>query len=104
MPGILFDMGIYKRKAGKPVPRQILDPMVDLAQEIVGSEPYRFSAETEIYQTMFDLKGQYFSELTDVSLPPDMVFVNRSLSGLFGNLCRLEAEGLWRDELEEFIR
>ena len=33
---------------------------------------------------------------------PDMVMVNRSLSGLFGNLCRLEASGRWRDLLAPY--
>jgi hypothetical protein len=37
-----------------------------------------------------------------MALPPDLVFVNRTLSGLFGNLCRLEAEGQWRAVLEPF--
>jgi predicted unusual protein kinase regulating ubiquinone biosynthesis (AarF/ABC1/UbiB family) len=103
VPGILYEMGIYKRKAGKPVPRKIIDPVVDMIVEMIGAEPYRFSAETDIYETIFKLKNQYLSELTDVGLPPDMVFVNRTLSGLFGNLCRLGAEGLWRDELNEFL-
>ena len=64
---------------------------------IVGPEPFRFSNESEIYEIVFDVKGQYLRELTDVGLPPDMVMVNRSLGGLFGNLCRLEAMGNWRE-------
>lgn len=103
LPALLFDMGIYKRRSGKPLPRTVLDPMAKEAMSIVGPEPFRFSADTEIYEIVFDMKGAYWNELTDVSLPPDMVFVNRTLSGLFGNLTRLEAQGRWRDVLGTFV-
>lgn len=103
LPRLFYDMGIYKRKSGKPLPMKILEPMIREAATIAGSEPYRFSSETEIYNMIFDLKSQYFHELTDVGLPPDMVFVNRTLSGLFGNLCRLQAEGRWGEVLRPFV-
>jgi len=103
LPGIFFEMGIYKRKSGRPLPRAVLDPIAEQALRIVGPESFRFSADTEIYQILFDLKSQHFRELTDVALPPDMVFVNRTLSGLFGNLCRLEAEGRWRELLGRYV-
>ncbi len=103
LPQILYEMGIYKRKSGKPVSRAILDPMALEAMTIVGSEPFRFSRETEIYDLIFDVKAEYLTELTDVGLPPDLVFVNRTLSGLFGNLCRLQAEGAWAEVLAPYV-
>jgi predicted unusual protein kinase regulating ubiquinone biosynthesis (AarF/ABC1/UbiB family) len=103
LPRLLYDMGIYKRKGGKPLPMKILEPMIREASTITGAEPYRFSSETEIYDMIFDMKRQYLNELTDVSLPPDMVFVNRTLSGLFGNLCRLQAESRWGEVLRPFV-
>ena len=99
LPERLREMGIYKRKTGKPVPRAVLDPLAREAREIVGTEPFCFTRDSKIYEIAFDMKGQHLAELTDVSLPPDMVMVNRALSGLFGNLCRLEACGRWRDLL-----
>jgi predicted unusual protein kinase regulating ubiquinone biosynthesis (AarF/ABC1/UbiB family) len=102
LPQQLFDIGIYKRKAGKPLPMSVLEPLVRESTAILGPEPYRFSEETEIYEMIFDLKSQYLRELTDVGLPPDMVFVNRTLSGLFGNLCRLGSEGRWGEKLRPF--
>ena len=62
------------------------------------------SSESELYEIAFDVKGQYLGELTDVGLPPDMVMVNRSLGGLFGNLCRLEASGRWRELLAPYVQ
>jgi len=102
LPQRLYDMGIYKRKSGRPVPLKVIEPLAREAMAIVGDRPFRFSQETDIYDILFESKMLYFSELTDVSLPPDMVFVNRALSGLFGNLCRLEAEDRWREVLAPY--
>lgn len=102
LPQRLYEMGIYKRRSNKPLPREVLDPLAKEALAIVGPEPFRFSNESEIYEIIFDVKGQYLRELTDVGLPPDMVMVNRSLGGLFGNLCRLEATGAWRELLAPY--
>jgi predicted unusual protein kinase regulating ubiquinone biosynthesis (AarF/ABC1/UbiB family) len=103
LPGRLRDMGIFKRKDNQPVPREVLDPIAREAMVIVGPEPFRFSSDSEIYEIVFDVKGQHLAELTDVSLPADMVMVNRALGGLFGNLCRLEASGRWRDLLAPYV-
>lgn len=104
LPMRLYEMGIYKQKSNRPVPRKILDPMAKEALAIVGPESFRFSSEAEIYDIVFDVKGQYLSELTDIGLPPDMVMVHRSLGGVFGNLCRLEASGNWRELLAPYAR
>ena len=104
LPTRLYEMGIYKRRTNSPVPRAVLDPMAKEALAIVGEEPFTFSSESEIYAIALDVKGQYLKELTDVGLPPDMVMVNRSLGGVFGNLCRLEARGRWRDLLAPYAR
>ena len=104
LPLRLYEMGIYKRKSNQPVPRAVLDPLASEALLIVGPEPFRFSNESEIYEIAFDVKGTHLRELTDVGLPPDMVMVNRSLGGVFGNLCRLEASGAWRQLLAPYAR
>lgn len=103
LPERLYDMGIYKRRTGQPVPLPIIEPLAREAMAIVGEQPFRFSRETDIYDILFESKRLYLSELVDVSLPADMVFVNRTLSGLFGNLCRLEAEDRWRDVLARYV-
>lgn len=99
LPGLLYEMGIYKRKSGRPVPLGVIEPLAREAMTIVGDAPFRFSRETDIYDLIFETKSRYLSEITDLALPRDTVFVNRTLSGIFGNLCRLGAEGQWRDVL-----
>jgi predicted unusual protein kinase regulating ubiquinone biosynthesis (AarF/ABC1/UbiB family) len=102
LPGRLLEMGVYNRRTGAPLPQKLLEPIAREAMEIVGPEPFRFSRRTDIYDILLSSKVAYAGELSSMALPPDLVFVNRTLSGLFGNLCRLEAEGQWRAVLEPF--
>jgi len=102
LPACLHDMGVYKRTGGQPIPAELLQPITDVACAIVGDEPFRFSGDTELYDTLFDLSLSDISEYNDINLPPDMVFVNRTLGGLFGNPCRLGAEGRWREVLAPY--
>ena len=102
LPELLREMGIFKRRTGEAVSAAMLEPLAREAMVIVGSEPFRFSRETDIYDILFDVQSTHMAEMTDLALPPDMVFVNRTLSGLFGNLCRLEAEGCWKEVLAPF--
>jgi predicted unusual protein kinase regulating ubiquinone biosynthesis (AarF/ABC1/UbiB family) len=104
LPECLQDMGVYKRTRCQPIPVELLEPIAEMACTIVGEAPYRFSAEAEMYDVVFDMKLSDIGEYNDINLPPDMVFVNRTLGGLFGNLCRLEAEGRWRDVLAPYAR
>jgi predicted unusual protein kinase regulating ubiquinone biosynthesis (AarF/ABC1/UbiB family) len=100
LPGHLHELGVYDRKRGSPVPRRVVAPLAREVLPMVGPEPYRFSKESTLYDVLLDRNGRYLQELTRLELPPDLVFVNRTLSGVFGNLCRLRAGGRWRDVLE----
>lgn len=103
LPERLRAMGICYRRTGEAVPRRLLDPLAREAMIIVGAEPFRFSRETDIYGVIAGESGRYFKEMKDMALPSDLVFVNRTLSGLFGNLCSLGARGRWRDVLGRFV-
>jgi hypothetical protein len=86
------------------VPRRLLDPLAREAVKIVGAEPFQFSRETEIYNVILDESGSYLKESSDMALPPDLIFVNRTLSGLFGNLCSLGSRGQWAEVLDSYAR
>jgi len=102
LPGLLKEMGVYNRRTGRAMPVDLLSPLAREAMTIVGDAPFRFSRETDVYDILLDSKITYTSELAGLVLPADLVFVNRTLSGLFGNLCRLQAEGRWREVIEPF--
>lgn len=98
----LLTMGVCGRRDGRPMPRTLIDPLADRIKDFVGPEPYAFARETEIYDLLFELQSRHFRDMAELNLPPDMVFVNRTMAGLFGNLCRLRASGHWREIVAPF--
>ena len=95
-------MGVYKED-GTPLPRTMTDSYVDLFQEIVkASPPYTFGEDSSIYEALYDLGMANWQEATDIRFPRDVVFINRTLVGLFGNLGKLRATGPWRKLLREY--
>ena len=102
IPGILRDMGVFKA-GGKAFPRDMTDPYVDLLQDIVKtSPPYAFGDDNSIYDALYDLGMANWREASDIRFPRDIVFIDRTLVGLFGNLGKLRASGPWRELLLEY--
>lgn len=99
LPERLHALGVYDRKGGTAVPRRVIEPIGAEVMRIVGPQPYRFSKASALYDILLDRNGQYLTELAKLELPPDLVFINRTFSGVFGNLCRLRAGGRWREVL-----
>ncbi len=96
IPKILRGMGVYK-EGGAPLPRAMTDPYVDLLQDIVRkSPPFTFGEDDTIYDTLMELGKANWQDATDIRFPKDVVFIDRTLGGLFGNLGKLEATGPWR--------
>jgi hypothetical protein len=104
LPDALARLGIHK-KDSVPIPRQVLDPYVDLFGEILRADPpYRFGEDPEVYDQILALGAANWSQSTDLRFPQDIVFIDRSLSGHFGNLTRLGATGAWRQIVERYVR
>ncbi len=102
IPGILHNMGVFK-EGGAPFPRGMTDPYVDLVQDIVrASPPYRFGDDSSIYEGLYDLGMTNWRDASDVRFPRDIVFIDRTLVGLFGNLGKLRASGPWRKLLLQY--
>ena len=103
IPGLLQTMGVVK-EGGKPLPRAMTDPYTDVLQDIVrASPPYTFGADSSIYGTLYDLGITNWQNASDIRFPRDMVFIDRTLVGLFGNLGKLRATGPWRKLLRKYI-
>jgi predicted unusual protein kinase regulating ubiquinone biosynthesis (AarF/ABC1/UbiB family) len=102
IPSILHTMGVFK-EGGTPFPRDMTDPYVDLVQDIVrASPPYTFGDDSSIYETLYDLGMSNWRDASDVRFPRDIVFIDRTLVGLFGNLGKLRASGPWRELLLQY--
>ena len=103
IPGLLQDMGVFK-EGGEPLPREMTDPYFDLVLDVVrASPPYTFGEDSSIYETLYELGMANWENASDVRFPRDVVFINRTFAGLFGNLSKLGATGPWRKLLREYI-
>jgi predicted unusual protein kinase regulating ubiquinone biosynthesis (AarF/ABC1/UbiB family) len=102
IPGILFDMGVF-REGGGALSQQLIDPWVQLFAELLREEPpYTFGEDEELYRKLFDLGIANWSQAVDIRFPEDVIFIDRSLSGHFGNLTRLRATGPWRELVRRY--
>ncbi len=103
IPDILVDMGVYKT-GRKALPREVIDPYVDLFGQIVREDPpYEFGEDSEMYEKLMELGAANWSEAADVHFPQDIIFLDRSLAGHFGNLNRLRATAPWREIMTKYV-
>jgi len=101
IPGLLRNMGVFK-EGGVSLSRDMTDPYVDLVQDIVrASPPYTFGEDSSIYESLYELGMTNWQDATDIRFPRDVVFIDRTLVGLFGNLSKLQATGPWRKILRK---
>jgi predicted unusual protein kinase regulating ubiquinone biosynthesis (AarF/ABC1/UbiB family) len=102
IPTKLLEMGVGTRH-GEPLPREVLDQYFELLVELLREDPpYTFGEDEELYDKIFALGMANWSKATDISFPQDLVFIDRSLAGHFGNLVRLGATGPWRQLVREY--
>ena len=104
IPRILFDLGVYLEER-KPLTTDMTDPYVELLAEIVRERPpYSFGENEELYRKLIDLGMGDWSRAREIRFPEDVVFIDRSLGGHFGNLNRFHACGPWRDLVLKYSR
>jgi len=98
LPSIFAGIGLAMRD-GAPIDVRLIEPYIELIGEVFRtSPPYTFGEDNdEIYREIFRLGMEDWPEKKDMLFPEDVIFINRSLTGHFGNLSRLHAAGPWRD-------
>lgn len=102
LPGSLHALGVYDMSTGAHVPERVVAPIGRELLAIVGPAPWQFSEETTLYATLLDPSGSFLQELARLELPAELTFVNRTLTGVFGNLCRLRARARWAEVLAPY--
>jgi len=104
LPELIRKMGMH-RLDGRPLEPALVEPWVALVLELLRPvPPYRFGVDDTVAMRLFAAARGALAEAGDVRFPPDIVFVNRTFGGHFGNLGRLKAQGPWRERLEAFVR
>ncbi len=103
VPEILQALGAT-RGDGSPVELELLEPYLDLLGEILRREPeYRFGEDPELYDKIMQAGMDNWTHATDLRFPQDVIFVDRSLAGHFGNLVRLGAQAPWAEIVEGYV-
>ncbi|MGB5258237.1 MAG: hypothetical protein WBN44_13355 [Woeseiaceae bacterium] len=96
IPGLLRNMGLLK-ESGEPLSRDMTDPYVELVHDVVRtSPPFTFGDDASLYESLYELGMENWQDANDIRVPRDMLFIDRTLIGLFGNLGKLRATGPWR--------
>ena len=66
--------------------------------------PYTFGEDERFYEKIMELGAANWSQSLDTQFPEDIIFIDRSLAGHFGNLSRLQATGPWREIVSRYTR
>jgi len=100
VPALLAAMGVSSA-AGAPVSADLVAPVLDLAAKMLDDAgPYRFGYDDQLLRQLIDMHLGRFDEMKDLRFPHDIIFINRTAAGHFGNLSRLRAAAPWRRMLE----
>jgi len=103
LPRLLKRMGMHRADGG-PIQDELIAPYLGLVVELLRpAPPYRFGADESVYSRLFAAARSSLTDAPDIRFPRDIVFINRTVLGHFGNLARLHAAGPWRERLERFV-
>jgi predicted unusual protein kinase regulating ubiquinone biosynthesis (AarF/ABC1/UbiB family) len=96
IPIILESMGVHKAN-GDLIPWQMIADFADVLQVFFDPDThYTFGEDENVYAKFYDLGNKYISESMSIVFPKDIIFIDRTFGGHFGNLCRLNARADWR--------
>ncbi|MEM7585416.1 MAG: AarF/ABC1/UbiB kinase family protein [Acidobacteriota bacterium] len=102
IPEILLRMGLSK--GGQEVPTELIESYYEIFRDILRADPpYTFGEDDELYDRLFDLGKANINQASEFDFPKDIVFIDRSISGHFGNLCKLGSTGPWRDIISKYV-
>ncbi len=97
IPDILLEMGVCK-EGGVALSAEVTNPYAELFGQILRRDPhYTFGEDPDLYRKVIDLGMANLGEARDLRFPEDLVFIDRSLAGLYGNLTKLRATAPWCD-------
>ncbi len=96
IPEILKSIGVHKAN-GNLMSWQMVADFADVFQDFFDpKEHYIFGDDEKIYARLYDLGNKHISESMSIVFPKDIIFIDRTFGGHFGNLCRLNAQADWR--------
>jgi predicted unusual protein kinase regulating ubiquinone biosynthesis (AarF/ABC1/UbiB family) len=104
IPEILQSMGVH-RADRTPISWAMVSDFAEVFYEFI--EPgvvYSFGDDHRIYDRLQSLGYKHISESMSLVFPKDIIFIDRTFGGHFGNLCRLNAAADWRAILSDYVK
>ena len=103
IPSILKSMGVYRADGGT-VPWEMIKDYADELQKIITpAGDYTFGVDSDIYKRLKVLGQRYLDQFMVMVFPRDIIFIDRTFNGHFGNLNRLHARADWRTIVKNHI-
>lgn len=95
IPAALQAMGIHKDN-GNPIKINVVEDWFVIYEKLLY-EKYCFGSieSTRLIEKIRQLGKRHFLESLDLVFPADVIFVDRAMAGMFGNLGKLGACGNW---------
>jgi predicted unusual protein kinase regulating ubiquinone biosynthesis (AarF/ABC1/UbiB family) len=107
IPAILKDIGICYHD-GRLIEMEVVDAYAEAFKPVFypkkeeHTRTYRFNKKDNLMAKLINVSRKYIFESFGLIFPPDIIFIDRCLGGLVGNLTRLEAETNWPALLDEY--
>jgi hypothetical protein len=100
VPALLAAMGI-STASGAPLSAGLIGPALDLVFKVLDDKrPDRFGYDDQRLRRIIENNLSHSGEAKDIRFPHDIVFINRTAAGHFGNLSRLRAAAPCRRMVE----
>ncbi len=104
IPDLLLELGVFQT-GPVAIGQDIIDPYFDLILEMMRQDPpYVFGEDEQFYEKIMQLGAANWSQSMDAHFPEDIIFIDRSFAGHFGNLTTLHAQGPWREIADKYTR
>ncbi len=102
IPEILKSIGVHKAD-GTPISQKMVSDFAEVFYEFVEpGDLYTFGDDLKVYERLQALGFKHIGESMSLVFPKDIIFIDRTFGGHFGNLCRLNATADWRAILESY--
>lgn len=104
LPDLLYQADFYM-KDGQKITTEFIQPHAEMIHPMFQrNHSHSFGDDPQIYERIMELGRQQWWDSLGIHFPKDVVFIQRTLNGLFGNLNHLGSTACWGDILEEDMR
>ncbi|RME88463.1 MAG: AarF/ABC1/UbiB kinase family protein [Candidatus Hydrogenedentota bacterium] len=102
IPDILYKLGV-RYTNGNSIDKELVLKYYHVFKPLVQQEQYSFGKDDPLMKGIMELNNEHWREGMKIDFPTDLIFIDRTMAGLVGNLCTLEATIPWPSLIEELV-